>query len=286
MPNPPDLLSLLYLSPSARTPILQEALKAYPSYISEKLQPLDENRYETIPALLKSQSYLQKDDLLKLVDWKLSHGKFRPSLRKLVDSNSPETITETTGRAISLLHSKPEDVKAPLNILCELKGIGPATASLVLSCADPEGTVFFGDEVMEWVRPRPGETLKYSVKEYLELWGEVREVKGELGLTATEIEKAGFVFGKRLVEYGSDKVMVVVDVEGGREKGKEGKESIAGDGRGEALKVSSSGKRKAGDGEVDLQFQGPASGPASKKKAKVEKIMPDDARRSTRSKRS
>lgn len=143
---------------------------------------------------------------------------------------------------------------------------------------DPEGTVFFGDEVAAWILGNWGVKLKYSLKEYLELWERVREVKGELGLSATEIEKVGFVFGKRRLE-------------GGGEGGK-------GDAKGGAKgKFEGSAKRKVDDvekEEVEKDSQTKAeveSKPAAgKKKTKVEEISPPltatGTRRSTRSKKN
>jgi hypothetical protein len=56
-----------------------------------------------------------------------------------------------------------------------LRGVGPATASLVLSVAFPMDVPFFGDEVFEWLCGGEGpekRKLKYDVKEYKELWEE------------------------------------------------------------------------------------------------------------------
>lgn len=191
------LSTILSLPSSARTTILRDALDAYPSYISPKLSKLDTLRYETIPALLQNQNFLSKPDLLSLVDWKLSHGKFRPSLRGLVLQNSESAVEDVTRRGIDLLRKDDKDVKGVLKILQELKGIGPATASLLMSCADAEGTVFFGDEVYQWVCGSGGK-MGYTVKEYVGLWERVKEIRGTLGLNAVEIEKVGYVWGKRL----------------------------------------------------------------------------------------
>jgi hypothetical protein len=212
-----------------------------------------------------------------------------------VDSNSEDVIIETTRRGIEALRSNnSEDVKTALNVLCELRGIGPATASFVLSCADPEGIVFFGDEVAEWVCPKLGAgKLKYNAKEYLELCERVREVKGELGLSAVEVEKVGYVFGKRAKgEVGGGE-----GVKGGKRKAGE-EEKVERPALDRAKDLSSKatklmgGKRKAataaegnekdvvtGKEEVSTESEG-------SKRVKVEKTIPEGTRRSTRSKRS
>ena len=77
------------------------------------------------------------------------HGTFRPALLALVRSNPSSQIESTTRRAFSTLD--PISPLPALKILTELKGIGPATASLLLSVFDPEAVVFFSDEVFRWL---------------------------------------------------------------------------------------------------------------------------------------
>ncbi|CZT20379.1 uncharacterized protein RCC_06239 [Ramularia collo-cygni] len=273
-PSSPSLSHLLSLPSSTRTPILHSALTSYPTLTPPNLTPLDQIRYTTIPTHLQTHSHLSKPQLLQLLHWKLSHGKFRPTLQKLIDSNSPQVIEETTRRALAEFSKDENSPKTALNILTELKGIGPATASLILACKDPEGTVFFGDEVALWVLGNGDwkRKLKYSLKEYLEVYERVREVKEVLGLSAVEVEKVAFVFGKRAKGAVGEsrmgvksKVEDVVDVA-------DGAEEVGG----------KSSKRK-------VEKIGVAEKPASKKKAKVEGISPPPpssaagTRRSTRS---
>jgi hypothetical protein len=68
---------------------------------------------------------------------------------------------------------KQKDLSVVLAYLCNLKGIGPATASAVLTAADPKESAFMADECLEAVPALDG---KYSVAEYLELMGELRKV--------------------------------------------------------------------------------------------------------------
>jgi hypothetical protein len=52
-------------------------------------------------------------------------GTFRPTLKKLVESNSDEQVKSITEKAFELY----PDLKSSLKMLTELKGIGPAAAS-------------------------------------------------------------------------------------------------------------------------------------------------------------
>lgn len=74
-----------------------------------------------------------------------SHGKFRPSLKGLVQQNSEGFVKETTTAGFSA-----DSWSDSLDILTKLKGIGPATAALLLSTSDPETLPFFSDELFRW----------------------------------------------------------------------------------------------------------------------------------------
>lgn len=53
----------------------EHILSLYPSTVPENLRELDALRYDTIPATVRSRSkkgkYLTKDEVVKLVEWKL-----------------------------------------------------------------------------------------------------------------------------------------------------------------------------------------------------------------------
>ena len=103
-------------------------------------------------------------------------------------------------------------VRAAMKKLCSLKGVGPATASLVLSTAFPQSVPFFSDELYAWAvimknmtqasfdvrrstMQRP--SLKYSQKEYDDLFEAVAELREtfpkDRNVSAREIEQAAFV---------------------------------------------------------------------------------------------
>lgn len=228
-------------SPTSITPdTFRRYLQRYPICVPEKLQELDEARYETIPAAVRSRSraqagagkggasekseeddgahgYLTKDEVVKLVEWKLKHGTFRPALLGMARAHPPDLIRSTTARAYTQLLSPSPDsslgaggATAAMKTLCTLRGIGPATASLLLSCADAETVPFFSDELYRWmmwdVKDTKGSRwtrkIGYTDKEYKalrEAVGRVREKmkgeeRGEVG--AVELEKVAYVLGR------------------------------------------------------------------------------------------
>ena len=70
-----------------------------------------------------------------------------------------------------------ENVQSVVKRLTELKGVGPATASLLLSVAYPRAVPFFSDELFYWTAATGEkvklEKIKYNLKEYGEIVKEV-----------------------------------------------------------------------------------------------------------------
>ncbi|WPH00685.1 Hypothetical protein R9X50_00351500 [Acrodontium crateriforme] len=204
-----------------------DLLKQYPDVVPEKLTDLDIQRYSIIPSNAKTRLeendndvYISKAELETLMKWKLTHGKFRPQLSKLIAENSESAVRETTSMAAKLFLSKTNsdttpsqsDYKTAITTLTSLRGVGPATASLILSCLPDTKAPFFSDELYRWAffsatGSGKGDVgwerkLKYSLVEYLDLVEKVVELKERLGrqgviVTSVEIEKVAYVIGKR-----------------------------------------------------------------------------------------
>ncbi|KAL7943197.1 hypothetical protein V8C42DRAFT_347168 [Trichoderma barbatum] len=163
------------------------------------LSELDQYRYvdavETFN-LKSPKREMDLDDVKMLVEWKLRHGKFRPTLMSLVSSNPPEA-SQTIQFALKFYKSS-KDAGSALKIISELKGIGPATASLLLSVHDPHRIIFFSDEAFYWLccegKKAP---IKYTPKEYVALRTEAEVLAKRLGVSAMDIEKVAYVLMKQ-----------------------------------------------------------------------------------------
>ncbi|KAH8925059.1 hypothetical protein BT69DRAFT_1318474 [Atractiella rhizophila] len=127
----------------------------------------------------KRKDNLTKEDLERILTWKLTREKSRPFLPKLVKSNSPKEIEEITKSAITTLRASKTLTEAykGLDEVCKLKGVGPATGSAVLSLIAPHRLPFYSDEAASFFGD-----VKYTVaayKRYAEGMAEKVEGLGE-----------------------------------------------------------------------------------------------------------
>lgn len=112
---------------------------------------------------------------------------------KLVSSND-EAFAEDTIKNATDVYKKPSDTSAALGILTKLKGIGPATASLLLAVHDAESVIFFSDEAFYWFCcDGKKDPIKYNAKEYKELSEEARVLAKRLKVTAVDVERVAYV---------------------------------------------------------------------------------------------
>ncbi|XP_074135881.1 uncharacterized protein LOC141549818 isoform X2 [Sminthopsis crassicaudata] len=130
---------------------------------TRKLVALDAWYQEELPVSIRERKdkYLTRDELVKLMEWKLTRGKFRPRLQNLVATNTEELVKQCTAAAFSLL----PNVEAAITELSQLKAVGPATASAILTAGAPETTAFMADEAVAAVPGLP--VLQYTLKHYI-----------------------------------------------------------------------------------------------------------------------
>src|SRR6266480_2434484 len=144
------------------------------------------------------------------------HGTYRPKLAQLVASNNSDHVRKTTEEAFSLYEENEFDKVLPQ--LTKLKGVGPATASLVLACYDPVNVPFFSDELFRWAHwdgrgngiKNTGQgfkrSIRYTAKEYKSLCNRVSTARerlnkeGREATSALEMEKVAYVLGKEGVD--------------------------------------------------------------------------------------
>lgn len=170
------------------------------------------------------------------------HGVYRPTLLGLVRSNPAGLIRRTTASAFAAVpvsdptaelaseDAESEDLdsafpKQSLDALtAPLRGVGPATASLILSVAT-ESAPFYSDDVFLWlclgvfpfaaaeegggtkggaskrVRPNGELNVKYNLHEYRLLWEAVQRLRARLAarssdaeaVSCADVEKVAFV---------------------------------------------------------------------------------------------
>uniref|UniRef100_A0ACD5X822 Uncharacterized protein n=1 Tax=Avena sativa TaxID=4498 RepID=A0ACD5X822_AVESA len=99
-----------------------------------------------LPLLLRRRDpdpFIAKSELVQLLQWKLSRGKWRPRLMDFVKSLDDKVVESASRKAFAVL----PDLSKAITELTVLKGIGPATASAVLAAYAPDVAPFMSDEV-------------------------------------------------------------------------------------------------------------------------------------------
>ncbi|KAF5746751.1 hypothetical protein HS088_TW06G00925 [Tripterygium wilfordii] len=145
----------------------KEALSSYPVRIKSLSKPnlvsFDEFYRSELPSLLHQRNpnpYITTPELSKLMQWKLSRGKWRPRLLDFVSSLDDELVKSASEKAFQSL----PDISKAVNALTVLKGVGPATASAILAAYAPDVAPFMSDEAMVAAL---GHSKDYTLKQYL-----------------------------------------------------------------------------------------------------------------------
>ena len=124
------------------------------------------------------------------------HGTYRPNLAKLIASNSVDDVRTNTRNAFAIYKSNNQDYAKAVTAMSKLKGVGPATASLFLSCYDPINIPFFSDELyryLHWEDARSkgwDRKIGYTMKEYKELYSRLHSLRERLEKESGQIIKA------------------------------------------------------------------------------------------------
>mmetsp|Transcript_16236 Transcript_16236/g.32920 ORF Transcript_16236/g.32920 Transcript_16236/m.32920 type:complete len:220 (-) Transcript_16236:422-1081(-) len=142
-----------------------------------ELVELDQFVFGTLPELIRSRSppHLRREELGTVMRWKLKRGRFRPRLQALVESNAEDAVKLASTAAFQALTrgdgGKPvplQAAEAAVKELVVLRGVGPATASAVLTAYDPESIVFMSDEALASVPSLRGKK-DYSLRSFSKL---------------------------------------------------------------------------------------------------------------------
>jgi hypothetical protein len=171
--------------------------------------------------IMKRQGHVTKEQLVRLMEWKLSHGKMRFSLMKGVQGNSADSVLSCSTQALKI--AEKGSVKDAVNVFCKLRYVGPATASGILSAYDPSKFCMMSDEPLEAIMG----DRKYTLKYYLEYNEAMLAVAAKLSMRVEEAEMAcysaawlGFKEAIGGAESGKKKRPSPVDESSGNEKKK------------------------------------------------------------------
>ncbi|KAI5083467.1 hypothetical protein GOP47_0003210 [Adiantum capillus-veneris] len=156
----------------------EQQLEGYASFIEAlnkpKLQELDDFYTRSLPSLVQERHpspFITAQELVKVVQWKLSRGKWRPKLLSFASALTDDDVKAASLGSFSAL----PDLKVAINALTALKGVGPATASAILAAAAPDVAPFMSDEAMIAVL---GGVKDYTLKQYL-LFAEKLQCKAQ-----------------------------------------------------------------------------------------------------------
>ena len=117
---------------------------------------------------------ITREELLKVVDWKFAKGKPRYALLNRLKSN--QNVEKCSREAFQ--HSKEGNIREAVDALCVMNGVGPATASALLSLHRGDIFAFMDDEVIEALyEGKRG----YTFKIYDEMNSRCAELAEELG---------------------------------------------------------------------------------------------------------
>lgn len=145
-----------------------------------------------------------------------THGSYRPTLPKLISQNDANLVKSRTWAAlrnpnptdtashpqrIAPFKDAPFKVSAFNELIKNFKGVGPATATLILSVGHPDDVPFFSDELYAWLTQSEQKAkdlkLRYNQSEYhdlVEKWNIFRLRYQTFGRAkAYELEKVAYV---------------------------------------------------------------------------------------------
>lgn len=130
--------------------VWKSALSSYKSRIESlnkpNLIPLDNFYTDELPILIKQRNpnpHITTPELSKLMQWKLTRGKWRPRLLDFVSALEEDVVKSASQKAFQAM----PDVSKAVTELTVLKGVGPATASAILAAYAPDVAPFMSDEV-------------------------------------------------------------------------------------------------------------------------------------------
>uniref|UniRef100_A0A6M2DN64 Uncharacterized protein n=1 Tax=Xenopsylla cheopis TaxID=163159 RepID=A0A6M2DN64_XENCH len=186
----------------------EHVLKLYPQALRlkaekktkkpEELIKLDNWYQNELPKKIKSRgkdAHLSHEELVQMMKWKQTRGKFYPQLSYLVKVNTPRAVMAETKKAFRKLPNLEQAITA----LSNLKGVGTTMASALLCAAAPETAPFMADECLMAIPEIEG--IDYTTKEYLNFVSHIQATVNRLN--GDEVKEEGTENGDAKEKYWS-----------------------------------------------------------------------------------
>ena len=176
-------------------------------------------QYESsLESLGKSKEFFTKAELDKVVVWKHTVGKNRIYNVKYLNANADEYVRKHSRQAIALANSiRTKDclesdgslnadgkkaISDAIGELGKLKGVGPATASAVLTLVRPDLFCYLYDEVIDCFEPQ----RDYKISNYLRVNSRCLQIAKTLGgsWTSSRVAKTIWTAARFLAANGED----------------------------------------------------------------------------------
>jgi endonuclease III len=130
-----------------------------------------------------------KDDLRQVVDWKFKEIEGRRTrilgfVEKNADSEVRKISSDVFGSTLG------DEYK--IDSLQNLRGVGPAVASVILTFYNPKDYGVFDIHVWREVFGKEPKGYQFTTKDYLKVLGELRKKATQLSLNVRTVEKALF----------------------------------------------------------------------------------------------
>ena len=135
----------------------------------------EENEQENKTSECKA--FMTCEELYQVMKWKFAKGKSRP-LWKYINSNSEEAVKQCSSLAFSKIIENESNINEAIKEMSNLKGVGPAGSSAILSLFKPDLFVFMDDEVIECLHTGKRE---YNLKVYNIINDKCNTIASELG---------------------------------------------------------------------------------------------------------
>lgn len=196
------------LASESGSAMLKSALDLYPTVMAQLALKKGANSNAQISKddcemreSLPEKASIDSAELMKLFRVKQMKGIVRPNGPQ-VQSNKTSEVVKVTTKAFALIRAKVDDVDAKIEEAItemeSLQGVGPATASLVLSYISPESIGFASDQVLDVLNRDSSRDYKIAdiVHANQELRATIEKVGGKGEWTPESLGMALFVLGK------------------------------------------------------------------------------------------